>query len=114
MLLNEVYKIEMERLEALMLRKARYWEALAGQDRFKLSDEENARLQKRMDAIAEEITLLEKIRNIIPDLANEYVEHTIRLHDENKELRAQCRAYRKTESLLISALYSEIVKPISA
>lgn len=99
-----MYEGYLSQLDQLIDQKARYWEALEAQDRFQLSGQENQRLQKRMDALASEIQVLDNIRHAIPDLAQLYYRHLNRQQEVIQELLHVIEACTNSEKKTIEIL----------
>ena len=81
-------------VQSLLEQKVRYWEALSSKDRFNLSPEDNQRMQRRMDAVAEEIQAVDNLLNAIPDLATLYWDHLERVQAELNQLRGSLHSAR--------------------
>ena len=69
------YESYLQPLDQLIEQKLRYYETLENTDRFGMSDADNQRLQRRLEALAEEVTILDNLRNAIPDMAELYWRH---------------------------------------
>lgn len=86
MLLSQaLYEGYLKPVQYLMQRKIQYWEALTEQDRFKLSPDENNRLQRRLNSITDEIRDLENLMHAVTDMASLYWQHLDQVKRERDE-----------------------------
>lgn len=74
-LLQALYEKYLQPIERLLHRKIAYWETLERTDRFGLSDQENQRLQRRMDDLATEILALDNLLHAVAEFATQYARH---------------------------------------
>lgn len=106
-----LYQGYLEPVQRLLHRKVNYWNTLAEQDRFNLSDIENQRLQRRLDTLTEEMQAIENLLHAVTDMASLYWDHLDQLQNENKQYRHLYRSSSKSLSMLISVLELEITHP---
>lgn len=100
------YESYLQPLDKLIEQKLRYFESIENTDRFGMSDADNQRIQRRIEALADEITLLDNLRNAIPDMAELYWRHLTELQDRFDICEALLQMAMQSENNLMQMITS--------